>query len=170
MTEMRALIFELRPESLEKEGLVAALEKQAAAIQARHGIQVETAFGEEPDAPLEAKESLPHRPGSFAQHRQARPRNQREDKTGTRQGGSHSKSLTTASASTPTTTSLVTSASSRCVSEPRARAERSRSQADQQRASESSPTSPYSRDIVRSLDTDAEPAADGIGVDRVGPR
>ncbi len=58
MTEMRALIFELRPESLEKEGLVAALEKQAAAVQARHGIRVETTFGEEPDAPLEAKESL----------------------------------------------------------------------------------------------------------------
>jgi signal transduction histidine kinase len=58
MTEMRALIFELRPESLEQEGLVAALEKQAAAVQARHGIQVETAFGEEPDAPLEEKESL----------------------------------------------------------------------------------------------------------------
>jgi transcriptional regulator with GAF, ATPase, and Fis domain len=37
MTEMRALIFELRPESLEKEGLVVALEKQAAALQARHG-------------------------------------------------------------------------------------------------------------------------------------
>src|SRR5215207_3203036 len=30
---------------------------------------------------------LPRRPGSFAQYRQARPRNQREDKTGTRQGG-----------------------------------------------------------------------------------
>jgi signal transduction histidine kinase len=58
MTEMRALIFELRPESLEKERLVAALEKQAAAIQARHGIQVETALGEEPDAPVDAKESL----------------------------------------------------------------------------------------------------------------
>ncbi len=58
MTEMRALIFELRPESLEKEGLVAALEKQAAAVQARHGIRVETTFGNEPDAPLEAKESL----------------------------------------------------------------------------------------------------------------
>ncbi len=58
MTEMRALIFELRPESLEKEGLVAALEKQAAAVQARHGIRVETTFGDEPDAPLEAKESL----------------------------------------------------------------------------------------------------------------
>ena len=58
MTEMRALIFELRPESLEKEGLVAALEKQAAAVQARHAIRVETAFGEEPNAPLETKESL----------------------------------------------------------------------------------------------------------------
>jgi len=55
---MRALIFELRPESLEKEGLVAALEKQAAAVQARHAIRVETAFGEEPNAPLETKESL----------------------------------------------------------------------------------------------------------------
>jgi signal transduction histidine kinase len=58
MTEMRALIFELRPESLEEEGLVAALEKQATAVQARHGIRVETTFGEEPDTPLEAKESL----------------------------------------------------------------------------------------------------------------
>src|SRR5215204_4738176 len=53
-----ALIFELRPESLEKERLGAALEKQAAAIQARHGIQVESAIGEESDAPLDAKESL----------------------------------------------------------------------------------------------------------------
>ena len=38
MAEMRALIFELRPESLEQEGLVAALEKQVAALEARHGI------------------------------------------------------------------------------------------------------------------------------------
>src|SRR5215211_1623376 len=30
---------------------------------------------------------LPHRPGSFAQHRQARPRNQLEDRAGTRQRG-----------------------------------------------------------------------------------
>ena len=34
LAEMRALIFELRPESLEAEGLVAALTKQAAAVQA----------------------------------------------------------------------------------------------------------------------------------------
>jgi PAS domain S-box-containing protein len=58
MTEMRALIFELRPESLEKEGLVAALEKQAAAVQARHGIRVEAELDGEPEAPLEVKETL----------------------------------------------------------------------------------------------------------------
>jgi PAS domain S-box-containing protein len=58
MTEMRALIFELRPESLEKEGLVAALEKQAAAVQARHGIRVEAVLGREPEASLEVKETL----------------------------------------------------------------------------------------------------------------
>ncbi|HEX5850774.1 MAG TPA: PAS domain S-box protein [Rubrobacter sp.] len=58
MTEMRALIFELRPESLEKEGLVAALEKQAAAVQARHGIKVEAEWDREPEATLEVKEAL----------------------------------------------------------------------------------------------------------------
>ena len=58
MTEMRALIFELRPESLEKEGLVAALEKQAAAVQARHGIRVEAELDREPEASLEIKEAL----------------------------------------------------------------------------------------------------------------
>jgi PAS domain S-box-containing protein len=58
MTEMRALIFELRPESLEKEGLVAALEKQAAAVQARHGIRVEAELDREPGVSLEVKEAL----------------------------------------------------------------------------------------------------------------
>ena len=58
MTEMRALIFELRPESLEKEGLIAALEKQAAAVQARHGIRVEADLRGEPEASLEVKEAL----------------------------------------------------------------------------------------------------------------
>ncbi len=41
LTEMRALIFELRPEALEQEGLAAALEKQVAALTARYGIAVE---------------------------------------------------------------------------------------------------------------------------------
>src|SRR5439155_18463279 len=42
LAEMRALIFELRPESLETEGLVSALTKQAAALHARHAITIVT--------------------------------------------------------------------------------------------------------------------------------
>ena len=57
LTEMRALIFELRPESLEKEGLVAALKKQAA-FRTRDELKVETTLCDEPDAPLEVKEAL----------------------------------------------------------------------------------------------------------------
>jgi signal transduction histidine kinase len=58
LAEMRALIFELRPESLEKEGLVAALSKQAAALQARHEIAISTQLCEEPDLPLRTKQDL----------------------------------------------------------------------------------------------------------------
>jgi PAS domain S-box-containing protein len=58
LAEMRALIFELRPESLETEGLAAALEKQAAALRARHEIEVSTSLCDEPEAPLESKEAL----------------------------------------------------------------------------------------------------------------
>jgi signal transduction histidine kinase len=58
LTEMRALIFELRPESLENEGLVAALTKQAASVQARHGVAVTTDLGTEPPFSLDVKEAL----------------------------------------------------------------------------------------------------------------
>lgn len=58
MAEMRALIFELRPESLEQEGLVAALEKQASALRARHQIAVVTELCAEPDVALAVKEAL----------------------------------------------------------------------------------------------------------------
>ena len=58
MAEMRALIFELRPESLKLEGLVAALEKQAAAIEARYRVRVRAELCVEPEAPLEAKEAV----------------------------------------------------------------------------------------------------------------
>ncbi|MCS7067688.1 MAG: GAF domain-containing protein [Meiothermus sp.] len=58
MAEMRALIFELRPESLRQEGLVAALSKQAAALRARHGLSLEADLGPEPALGLEAKEAL----------------------------------------------------------------------------------------------------------------
>lgn len=58
LAEMRALIFELRPESIEIEGLVAALEKQAASVQARHEIEVLPSFCREPDVAVEIKETL----------------------------------------------------------------------------------------------------------------
>ena len=52
------LIFELRPESLEKEGLVGAMAKQAGALRARHGIKVDEMYeGGEPEAPIAVKVS-----------------------------------------------------------------------------------------------------------------
>jgi signal transduction histidine kinase len=58
LAEMRALIFELRPESLEMEGLVGALAKQTAALRARHGITVDEFVDAEPEAPIAVKEAL----------------------------------------------------------------------------------------------------------------
>ena len=58
LSEMRALIFELRPESLMNEGLVVALTKQSDALQARHKLDVVTSFCPEPDISLDAKEAL----------------------------------------------------------------------------------------------------------------
>jgi signal transduction histidine kinase len=58
LAEMRALIFELRPESLENEGLITALSKQSASVQARHNIDVVLELTEEPQMPLDQKESL----------------------------------------------------------------------------------------------------------------
>jgi signal transduction histidine kinase len=58
LAEMRALIFELRPESLEHEGLTAALEKQAAALRSRHELAVDLTLCPEPDLPLEIKDDL----------------------------------------------------------------------------------------------------------------
>jgi PAS domain S-box-containing protein len=59
LAEMRALIFELRPEALETDGLIAALEKQAAALHVRHEIRVNTALCDvEPRMSPETKEAL----------------------------------------------------------------------------------------------------------------
>lgn len=46
---MRALLYSLRPESLEEEGLVQALRRQAEALQARYGIQVDFQAAGEPE-------------------------------------------------------------------------------------------------------------------------
>ncbi len=58
LNEMRALIFNLRPESLETEGLSAALVKQAASLRTRHHIEVRTELCDEPDLVFEIKEAL----------------------------------------------------------------------------------------------------------------
>jgi signal transduction histidine kinase len=58
LAETRSLIFSLRPEALEEEGLVAALEKQVAAVRSRHQLQVVTYMSQEPAVSLEVKEAL----------------------------------------------------------------------------------------------------------------
>lgn len=58
LEEMRALIFELRPEALASEGLVAALDRQLRALRARHGLEVDSDLGDEPDVDLAVKEVL----------------------------------------------------------------------------------------------------------------
>jgi signal transduction histidine kinase len=58
LAEMRALIFELRPESLASEGLVAALQKQIAVLRARYHLAVEANLDEEGDLSLERKEAV----------------------------------------------------------------------------------------------------------------
>ncbi len=58
LSEMRALIFELRPESLQNEGLVVAITKQADSLRARYKLEVMTDLGSEPDISLDWKEAL----------------------------------------------------------------------------------------------------------------
>jgi len=58
LAEMRALIFELRPESLANEGLIVALEKLATAARARHHIEVHMTLMDEPPISLDAKQAL----------------------------------------------------------------------------------------------------------------
>ncbi|MFN8445445.1 MAG: histidine kinase [Caldilineaceae bacterium] len=74
LSEMRALIFELRPESLQSEGLVAALKKQSDALQARHKLKLVTSFCTEPDVPLASKEML-YRVAQEAMHNVAKHAN-----------------------------------------------------------------------------------------------
>ena len=58
LAEMRALLFELRPESLEAEGLVVALTKQVAVLQSRYKLSVEADLRDEPELPMEIKHAL----------------------------------------------------------------------------------------------------------------
>ena len=58
IAEMRALIFELRPESLEEEGLVGVLRKQLDAMESRHGLETSLRLPDEPDLPFASKQVL----------------------------------------------------------------------------------------------------------------
>jgi PAS domain S-box-containing protein len=58
LTEMRALIFDLRPESLEREGLAAGLTKHISALRVRYGIEITCDIPEEPAVPLSVKETV----------------------------------------------------------------------------------------------------------------
>ena len=58
LAETRALIFELVPDSLEQQGLVLALQRQAAATQSRYRVNVSAFLPEEPEIPVRAKEAL----------------------------------------------------------------------------------------------------------------
>lgn len=58
LAEMRALIFELHPESLATEGLIAALTKQVVVLRTRYKLMVDAHLGEEPALPLESKHTL----------------------------------------------------------------------------------------------------------------
>jgi signal transduction histidine kinase len=58
LAEMRALIFELRPESLEKEGLIGAFKKQLDALESRHELETQAELAAEPNLPLATKQVL----------------------------------------------------------------------------------------------------------------
>ncbi len=58
LAEMRALIFELRPEALAEVGLVGALNRQLDGLELRHALATERDLGDEPDLPFEAKQVL----------------------------------------------------------------------------------------------------------------
>lgn len=58
LAEMRALIFELRPEALAEVGLVGALGRQLDGLELRHSLLTQRQLGEEPDLPFETKQVL----------------------------------------------------------------------------------------------------------------
>lgn len=55
LADMRRLVLELRPEILEKDGLVAALKQSADAITGRYGVEVISEMPPEPDIPRDLK-------------------------------------------------------------------------------------------------------------------
>jgi signal transduction histidine kinase len=67
LAEMRTLVLELRPDTLERDGLAAALQKLATDVGTRHRLEVWTTLEPEPGIPLHLKEVL-YRVGREALH------------------------------------------------------------------------------------------------------
>ena len=58
LAEMRALIFELRPEALAEVGLVGALHRQLDGLELRHGLATSRELHDEPNIPFASKQVL----------------------------------------------------------------------------------------------------------------
>lgn len=58
LSEMRALLFDLRPDSLQSEGLVTAFSKHVKSLAQRYELKFDLDMGEEPDAPVEIKHAI----------------------------------------------------------------------------------------------------------------
>lgn len=58
LTELRVLLIEMRPEVLERAGLIGSLESLIGIVQRRFGLTVEAEFEAEPNLPLTVKEGL----------------------------------------------------------------------------------------------------------------
>ena len=75
VAQVRALVFELRPDSIEQETLVGALPRLAATLRVVDGVAVHLELCEEPVLSLAAKEAFYRvSPGSTTQRRQTCPR------------------------------------------------------------------------------------------------
>lgn len=58
LLEMRALLFELRPEAMVTEGLIGGLQKMLASLSVRHKLELRAELCPEPEAELEVKEAM----------------------------------------------------------------------------------------------------------------
>ena len=58
LADMRAILLELRPDVLEQDGLISALDKQVASLRTRYDLQISTDLPEEPAISEDVKEAL----------------------------------------------------------------------------------------------------------------
>jgi PAS domain S-box-containing protein len=86
LAEMRTLIFELRPQGLETDGLAQALRNHAAAVEGRTGLAVAVEVEVEERMPLDVEEAL-YRIAQEALHNVVKHANASQARIGLRRGG-----------------------------------------------------------------------------------